>query len=253
MFATQSVTKTSDEPEFSGPHSWQTQNWARMVRRFMRQREYFSWVEQSCTSVAVKGLDNLARLKGPAIFIANHQSHMDTPVLMSALPEDIQNNLYFGAAADRWFVTGKKKLILQPWYQSLVMGNFPINRGGGSKTLEYAQSLLDQRCNICIFPEGTRAQSNELGRFRHGVSLLALRKRVPIVPVVLKGLRELRPKGAREITPGPVGVSILKPVYPGSDTSVETLTNILWENMNREFFESIPFPNVVAAPTHKAA
>jgi len=245
---------TVTEPEFGGPHTWQTQLWAKLVRRGLRHREYLRWVDQYCTSVSVKGQEHLEKLDGPAIFIANHQSHMDTPVLMSAMTSKVQNNLYFGAAADRWFVKGKKKLILQPWYQSLALGNFPIVRGGGSKTLDYAGELLDKGCNICIFPEGTRATDNALGQFRHGVSLLALRKEVPVVPVVLKGLRELRPKGAREVTPGPVGVSILEPVHLTEEMGVSGATQLLWERMNNEFFQTLTFPTpAVETEKEKAA
>ena len=248
------LESTVTEPEFGGPHTWQTQLWAKLVRRGLRHREYLRWVDQYCTSVSVKGQEHLERLDGPAIFIANHQSHMDTPVLMSAMTRKVQNNLYFGAAADRWFVKGKKKLILQPWYQSLALGNFPIVRGGGSKTLDYAGGLLDKGCNICIFPEGTRATDNALGQFRHGVSLLALRKEVPVVPVVLKGLRELRPKGARAITPGPVGVSILEPIKLTEELGVSDATQLLWEKMNNEFFQRLSFPvPAVKQETEKAA
>lgn len=236
------VMSVDTEIEYAGPHRWQTHGWAKKIRAIMRQKEYFSWVDQYCTSVTVRGTENLTDLDGPCILVPNHQSHMDTPVLMSALPAKMQNNLYFGAAQDRWFVKGKDKLILQPWYQSLVMGNFPIMRGGGSQALDHARWLLDQRSNLCIFPEGTRATVNELGRFRHGVTLLAMEKQVPVVPVVLKGLRELRPKGAREVTPGPVSVSILEPVRIAENSDVQASTNHLWETMNREFFRELAFP-----------
>lgn len=228
-------------PEYGGPHKWQVQFWAKMIRSVLRRREYFRWTDKHCTSVSIKGAEHFDDIDGPFILIPNHQSHMDTPVLMSALPKKIQNNVYFGAAADRWFVKGKKKLILQPWYQSLGLGTFPIVRGGGSKTLDYAKWLLDQNCNLCIFPEGTRATSNELGQFRHGVSLLATGKQVTIVPVVMKGLRELRPKGAREVTPGPVSVTFLEPIKPEVGASIEDTTKRCWEAMNREFFKALPF------------
>ena len=236
------ASRSDDETlNYGGPHHWQIQPWARFIRHHLRQREYFRWVEQYCTSVKVRGQDRLANLDGPVIIIANHQSHMDTPVLMSAMPKDVQDNLYFGAAADRWFVKGKRKLILQPWYQSLGMGNFPIVRGGGSKTLDYARWLLDQRCNICIFPEGTRATDSKLGKFRHGVTLLAREHDIPVVPVVLQGLQDLRPKGARTVTPGPVSVSILEPVNLRACDSVEAGTELLWQKMNAVFFKAIPF------------
>ncbi len=243
MSAIEATTrKTEPEVEYSGPHPWQTQPWAKLVRAALRQKEYFRWVDEYCTQVTVKGEENLLGLDEPFILIPNHQSHFDTPVLMSALPRSVQNNLFFGAAQDRWYVKGKKKLILQPWYQSLAMGNFPIMRGGGSKALDYGKSLLDKGCNLCIFPEGTRATNNELGQFRHGVSLIAIEKNVPVVPVVLKGLRELRPKGSREITPGPVSVSFLEPIRPSAELGVEASTSLMWEAMNREFFREIPFP-----------
>ena len=228
-------TRNSADIEFGGPHPWQIQSWARMVRRVMRRKEYTRWVEEYCKPLTVVGQDRLDQLSGPAIFIANHQSHMDTPVILESLPEHIKNNIFFGAAADRWFVKGKKKLILQPWYQSMVLGNFPIVRGGGSKTLAYGRWLLEQGCNICIFPEGTRRQGDDLGEFRHGVSLLAREANVPVVPVVLKGLREMRPKGSRTLTPGPASAAILDPIHLSSAIDVEEATFLLREAMIREF------------------
>jgi 1-acyl-sn-glycerol-3-phosphate acyltransferase len=227
---------------FSGPHAWQTKPWAKLVRRTLRQREYIRWSETYCKPLKVQGLENLEKLDGPAIFVPNHQSHMDTPVIMAGLPQHLQNNIYFGAAADRWFVKGKKKLILQPWYQSLALGTFPIVRGGGSQALDYARELLRKNVNICIFPEGTRALGSELGRFRHGVSILALSENVPLVPVVLKGLREMRPKGAQEITPGLVSISFLEPIRLIEGTEVADATEQLWRTMNGEFARPISFP-----------
>ena len=236
------MTKTTDsntEVEYSDPHPWQIEPWAKSVRKAMRHKEYTRWVEQYCTPLSVKGQQNLEQLQGPAIFIANHQSHMDTPVIMESLTDQVRDNLLFGAAQDRWFVKGKKKLILQPWYQSLVMGNFPIMRGGGSKALEYASWLLDQGSHICVFPEGTRAMSDELGEFRHGVSLLALKHQVPVVPIVMKGLRELRPKGAKEIKPGPVSSSILEPIDFTPGTEVEAATRQLRDAMLQEYRDTV--------------
>ena len=218
-----SPTIRTAEPEFGGPHPWQTTGWARIVRRIMRYREYTRWVNGYCTPLTVQGRENLAGIKGPVIFIANHQSHMDTPVIVESLPDRIRDNLFFGAAADRWFVKGKKKLILQPWYQSLV------------KALRYARWLLGRGSNVCIFPEGTRATSDELGEFRHGVTLLARAAGVPVVPIVLKGLRELRPKGSRTIKPGPVSATILAPISIPDHYSIEDATALMRDAMNREY------------------
>ena len=228
------------EPEYAGPHPWQTHGWARLVRRLMRHRAYTRWVDRYCKPLTVHGQEHFDGIDGPCIVIANHQSHMDSLVLLTALPDSIKNNFYFGAAADRWFVKGRKKMILQPWYQSLVLGNFPIRRGGGSRALEYGKQLLRKGCNIGIFPEGTRATSEGLGQFRKGVALLALELGVPVVPVYLSGLREMRPKGQLEVTPGPATAEILAPLHFAPGTSVVEATERMWQVMNERHLAHYP-------------
>ncbi len=224
-----SFTQTPSVPvaPAAGPHPWQIAPWAKLVRRLMRRRAYTRYVDRYCETLTVRGAARLSALDGPAIFIANHQSHMDTLVLFEAMPEAIRRNLYFGAAADRWYVRGKKKLVLQPWYQSMVLGNFPIVRGGGSKALDYAGWLLRQGCHVCIFPEGTRATKDDLGRFKPGVAMLALEHDVPVVPVYLSGLREMRPKGALHAQRGDAGVDVCEPVRFARGTPVDDATRTL--------------------------
>jgi 1-acyl-sn-glycerol-3-phosphate acyltransferase len=198
----------------------------------MRHRAYTRWVDRYCTALTVTGAERVADLNGPCIVIANHQSHMDSLVLFTALPERIKGNLYFGAAQDRWYVKGKRKLVLQPWYQSLVLGNFPVTRGGGSRALDYAGWLLEQGCNLAIFPEGTRATGERLGEFRHGVAKLALQHGVPVVPVYLDGLQQMRPKGQLHVTPGPATAEILAPIRFAPGTPVPAATEAMWNALN---------------------
>ena len=143
-----------DSSKYAGPHRWQIQGWAKLVRRAWRDRAYTRWFEQACEHVDVRGLENLMELNGPCVFIANHSSHLDTLVVDEILPQEVRENLFFGAAQDRWFVKGKKKLVTQPWYQSLALGNFPILRGGGAKALEYASWLLGKKNTSSCFPKG---------------------------------------------------------------------------------------------------
>lgn len=214
----------ADESKYAGPHKWQIQVWARLVRRLWRYRAYTRWVRQAFTRIDVVGGEHLESLEGPCVFIANHQSHLDTLLVHAVLPEKVRSKLYFGAAQDRWFVKGKKKLVLKPWYQSLALGNFPILRGGGARALAYARWLLSRRQHIFLFPEGTRATSRELGEFKHGATILALEAGVPVVPIYIAGLQKIRPKGAREAASGVGGIEILEPVRfsPGSDVSAAT-------------------------------
>ncbi len=214
----------TDESRYVGPHRWQIQPWARLVRRALRHRAYTRWVEAACEGIDVVGAGHLEGIDGPCVFVANNQSHLDTLVVHAAVPETVRANLYFGAAQDRWFVKGKKKLTLKPWYQSLALGNFPILRGGGKRALSYASWLLGRRKHVFLFPEGTRATGSELGEFKHGATLLALEHGAAIVPIHLGGLQAMRPKGSRTVRRGRPRVEFLEPIVfsPGSDVTAAT-------------------------------
>lgn len=215
-----------------GPHRWQISWWAKLGRLAFRWHAYGRWVQRYCRPFSVVGREKFRGIRGPCIVVANHTSHMDALALNAALPWRIRWNVYSGAAADRWFVKGRKELVMQPWYQSLAMGTFPIQRGGGSKALDYPRWLLDQGCSLIIFPEGTRSTSRNMARFRHGVSVLALEKNVPVVPVFLTGLAAIRPKGTREPRPGPAGAYVLDPIHFEPGTSVPDATRRIYEAMN---------------------
>jgi len=222
----------SQSGKTGGPHKWQIQPWARLVRRAMRGYAYNRWSDEYFQPFTITGQDKLKDLSGPCIVVGNHASHLDQYALLGALPEHIRSNIYFGAAADRWFLKGRKEITLKPWYQSLVMGLYPITRGGGSKALEYPKWLLDQGCNMMIFPEGTRSRGNELAKFKHGVSILALEKNVPVVPVYMTGLKAMRAPGTKTINPGPVTSHILDPLQFAPGTSVPEATQQIFDAMN---------------------
>lgn len=222
----------SSEAGTEGPHHWQVRWWAKAARVAFRWHAYGRWVHRYCRPLTVIGRDKFKHLNGPCIVVANHTSHMDALALNAALPWHIRWNVYSGAAADRWFVKGRKELVMQPWYQSLAMGTFPIQRGGGSRALDYPRWLLDRGCNLIIFPEGTRSTSRSMAKFRHGVSILALEKDVPVVPVFLTGLAAIRPKGTRHPVPGPAGAYVLDPIRFEPGTSVPDATRQIYEAMN---------------------
>ena len=224
----------TDTSKYAGPHDLQLTPPARWVRGLLKQRAYTRWAEEAFTDVETNGQEHLASLKGPAIFVGNHTSHLDTILTQTALPDRITSRLYYGAAQDRWFVKGKKKLELQPWYQSYVLGTFPIMRGGGIDALRYASKILSRGHHIFLFPEGTRAMDEELGEFKHGATLLALRHQVPVVPLYLSGLQSIRPKGQKEVTPGPVALDILEPLTFAPGTDLLTATNQVRDAMNEQ-------------------
>lgn len=230
----QSMVKKEIRTE--GPHEWQVKWWAKVARFSMRWYQYSRWMWKYCKPFTRTGLENFKGVQAPCIVVGNHTSHLDALALFHGLPQRIKWNIYFGAAADRWFLKnggGRPELALQPWYNSLIGGNFPIRRGGGSATLDYSKWLLEQGANLAIFPEGTRSTSKRMSRFKHGVSLLAMEKKVPVVPCYLVGLNKLRPKGTREVTPGPVWVHYQPPIYLPDDISVPEATQMIYDSLNK--------------------
>jgi 1-acyl-sn-glycerol-3-phosphate acyltransferase len=213
--------------ETEGPHHWQVQWWARRLRPLAFWYSTGRLMRKYMQPYRVEGQECLRDLKGPAIFIANHASHMDMPALYYALPKRFRPNVTAGGAADRWFIKGRKGFTNQPWYASLS-GSFPITRGGGSAALDYPKWLLDKGQSIIIFPEGTRSRSGKMGRFKHGPSILAVSKGVPIVPMYLHGTREIRPTGTREMSPGPVTVLIGEAIRFAPTTDIGEATRTLY-------------------------
>ena len=211
----------------SGPHRWQVWRVAQLFRRAVQPfialnrdaRRYFR-------PFVIDGKESLRALRGPVIFIANHASHLDPSALNKAIPRRYRHRTYIGSAADRWFIQGRRDLSKQGWWRSLAWGMFPIHRGGGSQALDYAGWVIDRGGSIIIYPEGTRTTTGKLGKFKPGPAILALRKDVPVVPVYMDGLRELRPKGQKLAQPGPVHVFVGSPIKfaPGTEVAQATLT-----------------------------
>jgi 1-acyl-sn-glycerol-3-phosphate acyltransferase len=209
--------------ETVGPHRWQITPPARTARAVLQWRYQGSLVRRYCKPLDIRGADNLAGLRGPAIFIGNHTSHMDSSVLLYSIPKQYRTRVFFGGAADRFFLKGRKGIKKQAWWNSL-QGSFPVHRSGGSATLDYPKWLIDKGFSIAIFPEGSRSGSGKLGKFRHGVAILALAKDVPVVPMYFDGLAAIRPKGSQELRPAPAITMIGPPIRFESGTSVPDAT-----------------------------
>ncbi len=155
----------------------------------------------------VSGRHWLADLPAPAIFVANHSSHLDSLVLLRALPGAWRARLAVAAAADyfaphSWRGRGA----------GLLFNAFPISRTAARSTLDRCAALLAAHWSLLIYPEGTRSQGGAMGPFHGGAGLLAARAGVPVVPVYLGGLGAVLPKGGRVPRPGPVQVRFGPPL-----------------------------------------
>jgi 1-acyl-sn-glycerol-3-phosphate acyltransferase len=226
------------EPYRTEPHRWQTSPWASMLRRAGRYWVSTRYVNRYCQPFAIEGLENLKSHRGGAIIIANHSSHFDTPAVLTALPGRIRNRTIVAAAADKFYGSRKKRT----WWYSLFHGTFPVHRGGGTKQLDYPVALLRRGWSVLIYPEGGRSKG-PVQKFKHGVAIMAMQAKVPVIPVYIEGLRNVMPKGQREPRPAAVNARIGAPVSLADAASVPEATTLL-ENAMRA---------LAGVPPHHAA
>jgi long-chain acyl-CoA synthetase len=163
----------------------------------------------------VRGLENLEDLSGPLLFSANHTSHLDTLVVLKVLPRRYRWRLSVAAATDYWFANP-----LLGNLTALLLNSFPMARYGNVRpSMEHTVDLIDRGWSVLIYPEGTRSLSGEMQPFKPGVGLLAVELGVPVVPIHLRGLYAIFPKGSRVPRRGLVEVTIGAPLCfpPGMD------------------------------------
>jgi long-chain acyl-CoA synthetase len=168
----------------------------------------------------VEGAEHLASLRTPALFVANHASHLDTPALLMALPAPIRRRVAVAAAADYFFRDRRVGALA-----TLTIHAFPfVRRGSPREGLAYCGELVDAGWSVLLFPEGTRSETGQIGEFKRGVGLLASTLGVPVVPMVVEGTAAILPKGATRPRPGPVTVRIGPPVHvpAGLDATAAT-------------------------------
>ena len=138
---------------------------------------------------------SLLPVQGPAIIVANHNSHLDTLVLLSLFPLLRVHQVRPAAAAD-YFMRNK----LLAWVSTRLIGIVPVTRGqinSLADPLAGCIGALEQGEILLIFPEGTRGEPETFKSLRAGVARLAERfAAVPVVPVYMQGLGKAMPKGA---------------------------------------------------------
>ena len=152
----------------------------------------------------VHGLDRIQTLEAPAIFAANHNSHLDTTLLLAGLPERFRHRTAVAAAADYFFSSRAVGAV-----SALAIGAIPMDRTKvGRRSADLAAELLGQGWNLVIFPEGGRSPDGWGQTFRGGAAYLALRCGRPVVPVYLEGTRRIWKRGAKWPTPARRGAGV---------------------------------------------
>lgn len=163
-----------------------------------------------------EGLDRLEDLRhqedpGPVIFAANHHSHLDAPMMITAIPEPWRHRLVVAAAADYFFGTRVTATA-----SALALGAIPIDRSRvNRRSADMAAELIADGWSLLIFPEGGRSPDGWGQPFRGGAAFLSVRTGVPVVPVHLEGTGSILGKGMKRPKRGRTIVTFGAPLRPG--------------------------------------
>jgi long-chain acyl-CoA synthetase len=198
--------------------------WLRRVIQFLLLRPLTRYFAR----ITVSGLEHLNGIEPPVIFAPNHQSFMDVPAVLCALPAEWRERVA-PAMAKEWFEAyfhphGKSLLTrfgtaLAYFVSTLFFNAFPLPQRelGARRTLRYMGDLTSQGWCVLIFPEGDRTRAGELLPFRPGVAMLASHVRVPVIPVRIRGLEKVLHRDAHWPSHGRVQVSFGPPLHLESE------------------------------------
>lgn len=178
-------------------------------------------------SVRVEGSEELSDLKGPALLISNHVTDVDAALILSALPFRWRLRVAIAMSGEllrEWRSTKKLHYALG----AALFNVFPLPRQSGfRKSFAYAGEAIDRGWSVMIFPEGHETRDGQMQPFRNGVGLLTSALDVPVIPIRLNGLFELKQRRQFFVRPGTVSVTFGKPLYFPPQTTPEAITREL--------------------------
>jgi 1-acyl-sn-glycerol-3-phosphate acyltransferase len=173
--------------------------------------------------VNIQGAENIPTGES-CIFLSNHVSNLDPPILLPAIP---------GMCS----VFLKKSLMKIPFVGiAMRMAKYvPVSRGHSRQEAEQSVAIaadaLRSGMHIFIFPEGTRSPDGNLLPFKKGAFFLAADANAPMVPIVIQGTAQMMRKGSLKIFPGVATVRFLPPIRPQNFASREDLMDAVRQEM----------------------
>ena len=197
----------------------------------------------------IKGRENLRGLRGPVLVISNHVTYVDIGWILAALPLRFRHRLATAMrgerlvemrhpAANLGFFAKLSELLSYPLV--LVFFNvFPLPREAGFlRSFSFIGDLVDRKWDVLIFPEGLTTEDGRLAPFRSGIGLLATRLGIPVLPIRLDGLFDLKKNEKHFAAPGKVRVTIGKPMRFSANQDPEAVARELQRTVENLYCSS---------------
>src|SRR6201987_3804390 len=178
----------------------------------------------------VRGRENLRGVKGPVLIVSNHASYIDPGFVLHALLARLRWRTAVAMGGET--LTDLRVPPPRTNFFRAILGRiqypltialfhvFPLPvRSGFRKSFEFAGELVDRGWSVLVFPEGVLTPDGAIGPFRAGIGLLATRLRIPVIPMGLEGLCDLREANKHWTSPGHIRVAVGAPVtFPETET-----------------------------------
>ena len=172
------------------------------------------------------GVERFAKVKPPVLLISNHVTDVDAGLIISALPWRWRYRMAIAMAGEilrEWRLNAKVKYALG----AALFNVFSLPRQSGFRqSFAYAGEAVDRGYSILIFPEGTETTDGRVQPFKAGIGLLVSELKVPVVPIMLRGLFEVKKRGQRFVKPGTVSVTFGEPITFTGETAAEITSEL---------------------------
>ncbi|MGA8761956.1 MAG: AMP-binding protein [Candidatus Sulfotelmatobacter sp.] len=190
----------------------------------------------------IEGRENLRGINGPLLVVSNHIADVDVGFIQTALPARFRHRLATAVGgealealrtppSDRGFFRRIYDRI--EWALGVSLLNlFPLPREAGFRqSFAYAGQAVDRGYNILVFPEGRHTADGNMNSFRAGIGLLAVNLGIPVLPVRILGLFEVKQAGRRFAAPGKICVRIGQPIRFDPGTAPQEIARTLQEKV----------------------
>ena len=204
--------------------------WAqRAPVRWLRLATYYALVwpaTQILGHPKIVGRENLRDTRGPFLIVSNHITRRaDIGLILAALPPRLRHHLATAMGGEtlremrrppqNWFFAKRWAYQIGYWLVTALFNVFPLPQFSGFReSFRFAAESIDRGYSVLVFPEGETNESatGEMAKFRTGIGLLAESLRVPIVPMRLDGVWQMKREHRRFARFGEITVHIAKPV-----------------------------------------